>query len=158
MNKTFNTRLHHPHQRQRGAALIVSLVLMTVLTLLAVSTMRTSTLELAMAGNAQYHEQATQLAESGIQDAISRIDNGEIALNATNGWLMTFSETIQTPGGNELGRYEVTISFKEPGKPPSKYSSSINALYFEIGSTGLSAARNAKAALRQGFWVPEGTI
>jgi hypothetical protein len=156
MNKNLN--IPPNHQRQRGAALIVGLVLMTVLTLLAVSTMRTSTLELVMAGNAQYHEQATQLAETGIQDAISRINNGDIALDATDGWLMNFSEVILTQGGGELGRYEVTISFKESGKPPSKYSTIINALYFEIGSTGRSAARNAKAALRQGFWVPEGTI
>ncbi|NND37810.1 MAG: pilus assembly protein PilX, partial [Gammaproteobacteria bacterium] len=39
--------------RQRGAALIVGLVLMMVLTILAISTMRTSTLELSMAGNTQ---------------------------------------------------------------------------------------------------------
>jgi hypothetical protein len=156
MNKAINTLPNH--QRQQGAALIVGLVLMTVLTLLAVSTMRTSTLELAMAGNAQYHEQATQMAESGIRDAISRINNNEIDLDAVDGWLINYSEVVQAPDAGTLGRYEVTISFKQVGKPPDGNSNILNALYFEIESTGLSAARNAKAALRQGFWVPEGTI
>jgi len=156
MNKTLTTPPNH--QRQQGAALIVGLVLMTVLTLLAVSTMRTSTLELAMAGNAQYHEQATQMAESGIRDAISRIDNKDIVLVATDGWLINYSEVVLAPDVGTLGHYEVTISFKQVGKPPDGNSDILNALYFEIESTGLSAARNAKAAIRQGFWVPAGTI
>jgi len=156
MNKTLTTLPNH--QRQQGAALIVGLVLMTVLTLLAVSTMRTSTLELAMAGNAQYHEQATQMAESGIRDAISRIDNNEIDLDATDGWLINYSEVVLAPDVGTLGRYEVTISFKQSGTPPEGYDTKTKALYFEIESTGLSAARNAKAAIRQGFWIPEGTI
>ena len=156
MNKNFQSNPNY--QRQRGAALIVGLVLMTVLTLLAVSTMRTSTLELAMAGNAQFHAQATQLAETGIKDAVSRINNGEIALDATDDWVINYSETVEAPGGGDLGRYEVTISFKQIGKPSADYSEDLIALYFEIGSTGLSAARNAKAALRQGFWILEGTI
>ena len=128
---------------------------MTVLTLLAVSTMRTSTLELAMAGNAQYHEQATQMAESGIRDAISRIDNEEIDLVAVDDWQMNFSEIIQAPDVGALGRYEVTISFEQIGTPPDGNSNILKAHYFEVESTGLSAARNAKAVLRQGFWVPE---
>jgi len=152
MNQTLNIP-----DRQRGAALIISLVLMMVLTLLAISTMRTSTLELAMAGNAQFHEQATQLAETGIGDAISRINNEDIELVAIIGWLESFSQVVQTPEDNPVGRYDVTISFKNPGKPPSEYSSEFDALYFEIESTGISAARNAKSTLRQGFWVTVGT-
>ncbi len=70
MNKVYNIP-----DRQCGAALIVGLILMMVLTLLAISTMRTSTLELAMAGNAQHHQQAIQLAETGIQDAVNRINS-----------------------------------------------------------------------------------
>ncbi|MFQ5635592.1 MAG: PilX N-terminal domain-containing pilus assembly protein, partial [Gammaproteobacteria bacterium] len=63
--------------RQSGAALIVGLVLMMVLTILAISTMRTSTLELAMAGNTQYREKARQLAEAGLADALDRIERGD---------------------------------------------------------------------------------
>jgi len=51
IQQQLSTRTH-----QGGAALIVGLVLMMVLTVLAVSTMRTATLELAMSGNAQFRE------------------------------------------------------------------------------------------------------
>jgi len=150
MNKTFN----FPN-RQRGAALIVGLVLMMVLTLLAVSTMRTSTLELAMAGNAQFHEQATQLAESGIKDAISRINANEIHPNPRDTWLVDFTEVVDAPdGGSDIGRYNVTINYKNCGDPPAGNSTEIiKADYYEIESTGLSSARNAKSILRQGFWI-----
>ena len=57
--------------RQRGAALIVSLVLLMVLTMLAISTLRTASLDLVMAGNAQYRQNAFHLAQSGL-DAIVR--------------------------------------------------------------------------------------
>lgn len=140
--------------RQRGAALIVGLVLMTVLTLLAVSTMRTSTLELAMAGNAQYHEQALQLAETGIADAIDRINNGGLALRATDGWTTLFSVNAQSDGKN-IGKYDVTISFKERGTINAN-NSPTPALLYEIESTGASVARNAKSTLRQGIWIREG--
>ena len=60
-------------RQQRGAALVVGLVLLLVLTLLAVSTMRTASLELLMAGNAQYRENAFRLAEAGIADAIGQV-------------------------------------------------------------------------------------
>jgi len=149
-----NTNFDIP-DRQRGAALIVGLVLMMVLTLLAISTMRTSTLELAMAGNAQYHEQATQLAEAGIEDAISQIENEEITLSPVTDWQSDYSQTVPTPDGDgDLGRYDVTIKYIHCGDAPS--SNSADANFYEIEATGLSASRNAKSTFRQGFWI--GTV
>jgi hypothetical protein len=55
---------------ERGAALVVGLLLLTVLTLLAISGMTTASLELRMAGNEQYLERAFQAAEAGIERAI----------------------------------------------------------------------------------------
>ena len=57
--------------RQRGAALIVSLILMLVLTVLGISAMNMSTLELQMAGNTQASELAFQAAETGIDVAMA---------------------------------------------------------------------------------------
>ncbi|MCP4002043.1 MAG: hypothetical protein GY727_14125 [Gammaproteobacteria bacterium] len=56
---------------QSGAALIVSMVLLLVLTILAISTMRTASLEIAMAGNAQFADKAFQLAEMGLDQHIA---------------------------------------------------------------------------------------
>jgi len=149
-----------PRNHEQGAALIVGLVLMMVLTLLAVSTMRTSTLELAMAGNAQYHEQATQLAETGIRDAVSRIESETILPNPIEDWQASYSTSVLTSdGSSNLGQYEVTITFINTGPAPVG-SSSVQTVanYYEIESTGRSSARNAKSTLRQGFYELAGTM
>ena len=59
-------------QRQDGAALVVGLVLLVVITVLAISGMNTATTELAMARNDQNYENAFQAAETGIENAISQ--------------------------------------------------------------------------------------
>jgi type IV pilus assembly protein PilX len=70
MSTRINKCIFNPHH-QSGAALIVSMVLLMVLTLLAISTMRTASLEIAMAGNNQYTENAFQLAETGVERHIA---------------------------------------------------------------------------------------
>jgi type IV pilus assembly protein PilX len=53
-----------------GAALVVSLLLLSLLTLLAISGITAASLELRMAGNEQYQERAFQAADAGIERAI----------------------------------------------------------------------------------------
>lgn len=59
-------------QKQQGAALVVGLVLLVVITVLAVSGMNTATTELAMARNDQNYENAFQAAETGLENALSQ--------------------------------------------------------------------------------------
>ena len=74
--------------RQSGAALVVGLLLLLVLTILAISGMTTASLELQMAGNEQYQERAFQSAEAGFEQAIASgvytTDPAAIALQYTN--------------------------------------------------------------------------
>ena len=65
--KTFPTLA----DRQTGAALIIGLLLLVVITTLAVSGMNTATTELALARNDQNYEFAFQAAETGIENALS---------------------------------------------------------------------------------------
>ena len=70
--------------KQQGAALVVGLVLLVVVTVLAVSGMNTATTELAMARNDQNFENAFQAAETGLEQALSqgRFNTlGVVALN-----------------------------------------------------------------------------
>lgn len=60
----------HP-SRENGAALVVGLLLLLVLTILAISGMTTATLELQMAGNEQFQERAFQRAEAGAEQAMA---------------------------------------------------------------------------------------
>jgi type IV pilus assembly protein PilX len=63
-----NTRLNI--RKQNGAALVVGLILLVVITVLAISGMNTATTELAMARNDQNYENAFQAAETGLATAL----------------------------------------------------------------------------------------
>ena len=58
-----------PYVRQRGAVLAVSLIFLLLLSILAISVMRSGQLEVLMAGNSQARLDAFQLAE-GIADGV----------------------------------------------------------------------------------------
>ena len=70
--------LNNPN-RQQGAVLVMALVMLTVLTLIGVSSMSSSTLELKVAGNTQQHDIAFQAAQSVID-----ITASEDPLNTNN--------------------------------------------------------------------------
>ena len=58
--------------KQDGAALVTSLVLLVIITVLAISGMNTATTELAMARNDQNYENAFQAAETGLETALAQ--------------------------------------------------------------------------------------
>ena len=58
-------RMQNTPQKETGAALVVGLILLVVITVLAVSGMNTATTELAMARNDQTYENVFQAAERG---------------------------------------------------------------------------------------------
>ena len=58
--------------KQQGAALVVGLILLVVISVLAISGMNTATTELAMARNDQNYENAFQAAETGLEAALAR--------------------------------------------------------------------------------------
>lgn len=74
--------------RQAGVVLIMALVMLTVLTLIGVSSMSSSTLEMKVAGNMQQHMVAFQAAQSRLafasaDDPVNPIDY-LIAIDVTN--------------------------------------------------------------------------
>lgn len=135
--------------RQSGAALVVGMVLLIVLTLLSVTAMQTSTLELQMAGNAQFGQNAFQAAEAGLERAMGAADlvlEDQIAAHDLPGTADTAQTTVSwvdaTPnlrGGTSLG-------------------AGFAAHHFEVNSVG-TAARGATATHRQGFFIigPDGS-
>ena len=56
---------------QQGAALVIGLILLLVLTVLAVSGVFTSTMELRMVRNSQSQERSFQAAEVAVEDALA---------------------------------------------------------------------------------------
>ncbi|MCC5810795.1 MAG: hypothetical protein JJU06_10520 [Ectothiorhodospiraceae bacterium] len=56
------------YQRQRGAALIISLMLLLIMTLIGVTAMQTSTLQERMAGNSRDRSLAFQSSEAALRE------------------------------------------------------------------------------------------
>lgn len=141
-------------RRQQGAALIVSLVLLMVLTLLAISTMRTAALELLMAGNAQYREHAFQLAESGLQATLRQLEDGTLVPVANDGWTLDLpANVVATPDG-VIGQYQSTVRYQGIGKNRPGYSGDFEFLHYELESTGTTPQRGARATHVQGIFRP----
>ena len=144
-NKEFLNRHHRYRQRQRGAALVVGLMLLLVLTLLAVSGMNAASLQFVMAGNEQYRANAFSAAEAGIEQtlaggmfnpALGKQNMGGSA-NVTDNWATAVEAQL---GGNPL---------------PALWGNSWNSFatyHFEITSTG-TAVRNAQAVNVQGVAI-----
>jgi type IV pilus assembly protein PilX len=139
-----------PFHTQQGAALIVGMVLLVVLTLLAISGMNTATTELLMAGNEKYQENAFQAAETGIERTIATAPFNPAALPPPD------------PPQIDLGdgsNYEAIVLPRGSSPPPPGYSiGTFGAEHFEVQSTG-NSLRNATSSHVQGLFlvVPSGT-
>jgi hypothetical protein len=141
-----------PDTEDRGATLVMSLVLLMILTMLAISIMRTAILQTSMAGNLQHKEKAFQLAAAGLAIAIERINDGGLTLDTSDGWERTgfVVGTINAPDDE----YRVDLRYLYRGQPPPDPSrGDTEALYYELESTGMTRARNALSIQTRGFWV-----
>ncbi len=142
---------------QRGAALVVGLILLLVLTILAVSGVFTATMELRMVRNTQSQERAFQSAEVGIENALANpiisTSVPEIqpatanpnAVNDTYAYQLAYVCTVMMGTGMQGMSMGVTGQF--------------SALHFQVNATG-TGPDNAAAQHFQGFYVvgPDDTI
>jgi type IV pilus assembly protein PilX len=143
-----NMHLNLPQARkQRGAALVVGLLLLLILTLLAVSSMNSASVEFIMAGNEQYHQNAFQAAETGIAQAMitDNYNPGDTTLPHTIGAAVT---------GSTTDKYSAQIDRQLNGMPQSALMwtgslDTFSSYHFVIDSTGTSA-RNGAAENIQG--------
>ena len=131
--------------RQRGAALVVGLIMLVMLTLLAVSGMNSASVELVMAGNEQYRHQAFQASGTGIERALTVLasvpqtklptDVPERTVEGTKDTYLTSSQYL----GDDLDL---------PGFSSGKFI----GFHYQISSTGRSA-RGAQSQQIQGAFI-----
>jgi type IV pilus assembly protein PilX len=69
------------NQQQKGIALIVSLIILLLLTIIMVSALRVTTLEEKMSGNSQDSNIAFQAAESALREAEAYLQSGAFPFN-----------------------------------------------------------------------------
>jgi type IV pilus assembly protein PilX len=140
-------------KQQRGAVLIVGLLLLVVITVLAVSGMNTATTELAMARNDQNYENAFQAAESGLESALA------------TGNFSTAGPVIVTPPQTSYEVVSATIQFEDTSLVPDRAfslgsGSGISAYHFQAisqaeyrVSPGNVTDRDAAAVHTQAFYI-----
>lgn len=119
-------------RRQRGAILIVALVLLIALTLLGISTMNTTQLGEKMASNSQQLAHAFQAAETALSQAFNNSDAWEGAFTTT------FEQVRSTfPGSTDGAEYEADFVGWSPPPVGSLYSSTtFQSAHFNFRSTG----------------------
>jgi hypothetical protein len=96
------------YRKQSGAALVVGLVLLVVITVLAISGINTATTELAMARNHQNYENAFQAAETGLEQALSQ------------GSFNTLADTPVTQTINAHDSVTIQIQFEDSTLVPDR--------------------------------------
>jgi hypothetical protein len=140
---------------ERGAALVTALLLMLVLTLLGITGIVTATLELQMAGNAQYQERAFEAAEHAIEQAMVAPDLST-ANTLTDPGVPACAGSCETPGTGDPYDYEVYYDTSAGGTPVvgGGYSlgSGLEAYHFVVESEGESA-RGARSEHTQSFYI-----
>jgi hypothetical protein len=118
---------------QRGATLVVGLVLLTLVTLLGLAGAATAHIEAQLAHNEQFRENAASAASAGIEDAISKI------VTTTEPASTTSSASATLPGA---GRYEARVRFLGYDVAlPQVAGANLAGAHFEIISTGYSSRR-----------------
>jgi len=141
--------------KQNGAALVVGLVLLVVVTVLAVSGMNTATTELAMARNNQNYENAFQAAETGLEQALAQ------------GRFNTLAAVNLVQNVNANDSVTSTIEFEDSTLVPDRafslgVGSGIAAYHFlatatadskREGVAGAATDRDASAIHSQAFYV-----
>jgi type IV pilus assembly protein PilX len=125
---------------QQGAALVVGLLLLVIITLLAIAGMNTASTELIMAGNEQFREAAAQAAEAGIEREIVNLRDV-----SPNGAPITREAAF---GAN--ARSSTTITYRGEGGAQGM-SSSFVAFHYDVTSVGTSS-RNATVTQVQGAY------
>lgn len=126
------------YKRQQGAALIVGLLLLVVITVLAVSGMNTATTELAMARNNQTYENAFQAAETGLENALAQ------------GAFSTTVNPVLTPSSTSHEVISVTIQYENSTLVPDRA--------FSLGSGSSIAAYHFLATSQAAFRAAPGSV
>jgi len=126
---------------QRGAALIVGLVLLAIITLLAVVGMNMSNSELASANSEQLRIRAFQAAEAGIEYGIKDMDKVGTGAVGTEKKVDPKGVTgsPQDIDKHAIDTYGLTYTYRGEASPAPGYSSDYHAFHFSITSEGRSA-------------------
>lgn len=139
-------------QRQSGAALIIGLILLMVLTILGVSGLSTATLEVAMADNMQRGQYVFQAAESAV-NAQMQLAPGEVSLDGTevrdDVLLAAVPFGFADADGNRIADVIVDTTFQGY----VAFGEGSQQVHFESRAVATTPSRGARSTQRAGYFV-----
>ncbi|UZJ44689.1 PilX N-terminal domain-containing pilus assembly protein [Marinimicrobium sp. C6131] len=89
-----------PASNQRGAVLIVGLIMLLLMTIVGLAAIRGSGLQETMAGNMRERNVAFQVAEAGLRVGESRVENTEWDASDFDGGIAGFYRDLGIPANN----------------------------------------------------------
>jgi Tfp pilus assembly protein PilX len=150
--------IHARKSRQRGAALIIGLILLAIITLLAVVGMNISNSELASATSEQLRMRSFRASETGLEHGMDDI----IKVAAKPGAKLVSPEPVGVAGSpldsdkKAIDNYVTTVEFRGEGNIVNGFTNKFSAVHYSVASRGTSA-RNASTNLEVGAYIVNDT-
>lgn len=159
--------------RQRGVVLIFSLVFLLLITLVATTTSRNSTLQLQMAGNDQSRIEAQQRVLAVIDEIAHDSDNTPVVgnigyrtcksgisnVNCDAGTIAISSSVAELPADSSLDYHVTRVGPLEAGAPTMDESQASSANFYKVARFEVntefdgSASRLGTSSMAQGVLV-----
>lgn len=156
-----------PTYRQQGATLITALVMLVVLTLLVISAIRSSSINLRIAGNMQIKEEAVAAAQQATERIISNDFSknpaaaaSSIPVDINRDGVTDYTAQVATPVCNN----STNLPAQQPNLPSTCYSSGkydpnnfgesdCSAQQWEVQTTVADPVTGATAVIHQGVAI-----
>jgi Tfp pilus assembly protein PilX len=152
---------------EAGAALVTALILLIVITLLSLSSMRASTLELRMASNEQERAEAFQAAQAAVDGVVA--EPGNFSVTGSAGYrnctpsvdteTQCDQRTVTLPAEPFSAQNQVIVERLAPENSPvprslDTSSDKFSAAFFGVDSSYMrDSARGGAAQVVQGYLV-----
>lgn len=143
----------NPGRGQRGATLVVVLIMLGVITLFVVSMVRMSNTNLAVVGNMQEQRRLESAAQQAIEDKISTIVYFNDAINSTGTWAggVTYVDTAVDAYTVRLSKPTCIFSQTAEGYSATAAISPEDTYWEQVVSSTDTAVTGASITMTQGL-------
>ena len=150
--------MKHTQSRQRGAALVIGLILLVVITLLAVVGMNIANTELASATSEQLRLRAFNAAETGIEARMQtlREDGTTDPAPVEEGPVGVENSPLNTVTDEAADTYSTVLTYHGEGSTMPRFTlGTFVGFHYSVVSTGRST-RNAESVHTAGAFIING--
>jgi Tfp pilus assembly protein PilX len=143
------------NSHQRGAALVVGLILLAIITLLAVVGMNVSNSELQQATTEQLRLRAFQAAETGIEygmPEIFKVSSNKVGTSRVSDVTGVAGSPISPADSKPMDTYKTTVTYRGSAGQAPGYGQSFSGFHYSVLSEG-GSARNSQAKHEVGAYI-----